>query len=153
MSAALSESFQRRHFSQTGSICGDGDWGCNVSSPGVTDHEATLTHFAAERRWQRRFSVYGKPVKSWQRAFFVLCVCKFNFSLLDHLQFGEKKIRVEDHKRQLNKPNNSEYFHEFLAVELQTTFREDFTITGKAPSRAFSWSTAPTCTRHYANGR
>ena len=64
----------------------------------------------------------------------MLCVCKFNFSLLDHLQFGEKKIRVEDHKCQLNKPNNSEYFHEFLAVELQTTFREDFTITGKAPS-------------------
>ena len=43
------------------------------------------------------------------------------------------------------------------AVELQTKVREDFTITEKAPTRAFSWLKAPTSAftfktllRHYA---
>ena len=46
----------------------------------------------------------------------------------------------------------------FLVVELQTKVREDFTITEKAPTRAFSWFKAPTSAftfktvlRHFAN--
>ena len=44
-----------------------------------------------------------------------------------------------------------------LLLELQTEVREDFTITEKAPNRAFSWLKAPTSAftfktllRHYA---
>ena len=32
----------------------------------------------------------------------------------------------------------------WLAVKLQTNLREDFTITKKAPTRAFSWLKVPT---------
>ena len=36
---------------------------------------------------------------------------------------------------------------EVLGVEFQTKVREDFTITEKVPSRAFSWLKAPTHTK------
>ena len=78
-------------------------------------------------------------------------VCKIRFSPSDHLQLGEEEVRVEDHKRQLNEPDNAEYSREVLAVELQTKVREYFTITEKAPTRrGSSWLKAPTSARHYA---
>ena len=58
-----------------------------------------------------------------------------HFSPSDHLQLGEEEVRVKDHKRQLNEPDNAEYSREVLAVELQTKFCEDFRITEKAPVR------------------
>ena len=52
-------------------------------------------------------------------------------------------------------PEISDEERDRLKVELQTNFREDFTITEKAPTMAFSWLRAPTSTfetllRHYA---
>ena len=74
----------------------------------------------------------------------VVCLlCKIHFSPSDHLQLGEEEVRVEDHKRQLNKPDNAEYSREVLAVELQTKVREYFAITEKAPARASSWLKMP----------
>ena len=42
------------------------------------------------------------------------------------------------------------YSYDAFQVELQTKVREDFTITEKAPSRAFSWLKALSHLRHYA---